>query len=386
MRIGMFVDCYEPIINGVTTEVKELKKTLEGMGHEVFLFVPKAPGYAEEERVYRFSSVPFIFQPEHRFTSPFPLKILKAVDTLNLDVIHIHTPFNVGWMGLYKSAKLGIPAIFTHHTFWEDYLHYFPILPPGIARKVAYWLYHLFADRSKYIIAPGREAKKRLEKIGITTPVEVIPGGIDLELFSPFGGEKIRKSALGEKGEYLLIYAGRLGKEKNLDYLISMMGDLYKRDSGVRLLIVGDGPVRHDLENRVKELGIKDAVIFQGYVPREKIGPYYAASDLLVFSSHTETQGVVLVESLACGTPVIAVDAEAQNELLSGRGCGILVEGGPEDFGRITFGLLHDPDRLKRMSEEGLKAARSYSRQSMGEKTLDIYRKALTKPEKNSKK
>ncbi|MCD6309525.1 MAG: glycosyltransferase [Candidatus Eremiobacteraeota bacterium] len=382
MRIGMFIDCYHPIINGVTTEVEELKKTLENLGVEVFLFVPKAPGYVEEDRVYRFSSIAFPFQPEHRFTFPFPRKILDTTDKLALDLIHLHTPFNVGWIGLYKAKKLGIPVVFTHHTFWEDYVHYFPLLPRGIARKVAYYLYHFISNRSKYIIAPSREAKKRLENIGINTTIEVIPGGINLELFSPTGGEEIREEILGKSGKYLLLYVGRLGKEKNLGYLVSMMGHLYRRDKSIRLLIVGDGPVREDLERKTWELGIEDVVIFRGYVPRENLPPYYAGADLMVFSSKTETQGVVLVESLACGTPVIAVSAEAQNELLSGKGCGVLVSGGPDEFARIVFGLLHDPEKLKRMRKEGLKVAGLYSRQVMGGKILDLYNKTVEKNEK----
>jgi len=376
MRIAFFTDCYFPNINGVTTSIFECKKELAKMGHEVFVYAPAFPAYREEDpRNFRIFSVPFPFQPEYRFSIPACPELLeKARLEVKPDIVHIHSIFNLGWTGIWLGKTLKIPVIFTHHTFWEDYCHYFPLIPESWGKKLARSREKAAADNCNLVIAPSAEAKNRLKDLQSKTPVEVLPTGIELDLFNgEFSPEK--KS----DGVCNLLYVGRLGKEKNLPLLLQGLKELQSRGLDARLLLVGDGPERPELEKVAARLNLGDSAQFLGYRPRSELGAFYQAADLFVFPSVSETQGLVMVEAASSGLPVVAVDCEVTRELLAQDIIAALSPGEPRAFAQKVADLWENPEKLPAVRAAAMAGAQFFSRENLTGKLLSFYQKTLSR-------
>jgi len=374
MKIAFFADCYYPNINGVTTSIAECKKELENLGHQVLVYTPKVPGYQDQDPgIFRPYSLAFPFQSEYRFALPFPLKLWKQALEQKPDLVHIHSVFNLGWMGIMLAKKLKIPVVFTHHTFWEDYCHYFPLLPEKWGKKLARWLEKTTADASNLVIAPSNEAKNRLKEIRSKTPVEVLPTGIELELFAP-GGEP---QVLTGDGVCRLLYVGRLGKEKNLPLLLHSLKLLRQQGLPVKLRLVGDGPERASLEKLAKELDLTDSAEFLGYQPRAELHNFYREADLFVFPSESETQGLVLVEAAASGLAVVAVACEVTQELYEQKIIAGLSPGEPGAFAKKIAELWGNPEELLRSQTAAYAGAEFFSRENLTAKLLGFYQKTL---------
>ncbi|MEW6282741.1 MAG: glycosyltransferase, partial [Candidatus Eremiobacterota bacterium] len=305
MRIAMFTDCYHPVINGVVTSISLLKKALEEEGHEVLLFTHDYPGFEEREpNVYRFRSVHFPLMKENRFTFPWPLGPVGMLARRRVEAVHIHTPFNVGFIGLLTASWLGRPRFFTHHTLWEEYTHYVP-LPTWFMKLLALGLCRTFGQSSAAVISPSEEVKQRLREQGITRPIHVIPTGIDTASFQGGNPAGPTEELELQAGQRLFVYVGRLAREKSIDFLLETLAS--RPMDEVRLAVIGDGPQRAELERHARQLGLDGRVRFLGYRPRSELKHYLAAARGLVFASQTETQGLVLLEAQAAGVPVLAV-------------------------------------------------------------------------------
>lgn len=373
MRIAMFTDCYQPVINGVVTSISILKQSLEAQGHEVFLYCHDFPGYRETEfNVFRFRSVTAPFQHENRMSFPWPLKPIGMLARKRVDVVHIHTPFVVGLYGILTSMWLGRPRIFTHHTLWDEYTHYLPF-PRFISHAIAMGLIRTFCQGPSAVISPSEMVKSRLREQGITKPIHVLPTGIDPTVFQD-GDPSGPLQELGiQKGQKLFLYIGRLGKEKSVDFLFETLAMAPFPE--VRLAVIGDGPYRAELEKIRDGLGLQGQVEFLGYRPRTELKNYMAAARGLVFASQTETQGLVLLEAQAGGCPVLAIRGpgvtEAVNDGHSGR---ILEPGDKEGFLACWRELTHDDEMHARMSRNARSWAEDFSAQAMARKMVAVYK------------
>ncbi len=380
MRIAMFADCYHPIVNGVTTSIQLQLQALTQAGHHVRLFAPAVPGYQDSEPwVRRFSSVQFPLYPEERVSLPIPLGHLREALAFNPDVVHLHTPFNVGALGWLVAARLGRPRVFTHHTLFEEYLHYVP-LPPEVLRPVAVGLCRFFWNTSVVVVAPSRQVGLRQFEQGLRRPLQVIPTGVDVESFQG-GDPRLPREELGlNPKDPVLLYMGRLAREKSLDFLLEALALALARPSapGLRLLLVGDGPHRPMLQQRAEALGLEGTVLFLGYRTRADLKHYLAASTLFVFASQTETQGLVLLEAQSAGVPVLAVRASGCTEAVASGRSGFLVE--PGDLRAFTESLLQmvsDRELRSRLAEGALAQAQAFSISSMGARMLEVYQQAV---------
>lgn len=380
MKIAMFTDCYRPVINGVVTSVVNLKTALEKLGHSVYIFAPKVSGYKDAENsIYRFFSFPYLFQREHRVSFPFPRKIFKQIKDLKIDVIHIHSPFCVGFMGLATASKNKTPAVFSHHTLWEKYVHYFPLFSQGLREKIAIKLCRHFANKSKQVIAPTKQIKELLKTQGAKTPIQVIPSGIKLEDFKKTDTGEFKKKFPQLAGKKILIYVGRIGKEKNLEFLLKAFKEISNLVPESHFLLMGDGPYRKELEDIARTSGLTQKVTFSGYVPQEEVKHYLKASYVFVFSSLTETQGIVLQEAMAAGAPAVALKAPGADDTITSGEDGFLLE--PDDidgFVKRTIELLKSPHLRDQMSQKALKKAESFSQEKLVHQILEVYHKATT--------
>lgn len=378
MRVAMFADCYHPVINGVTTSIELLGRALREEGHEVLLFAPGVPGYRDAEpHVRRFASVVFPLHPEERVSFPWPWAHLQEAIRFRPDVVHIHTPFNVGLMGWFVAARTGAPRLFTHHTLFEEYLHYVPV-PPTLMRPVAIAIARWFWNTSAVVIAPSEEVKARQLEQGIRRPLHVIPTGIDIDSFES-GDPAGPRAELGLGPEdRLLLYMGRVAREKSLDFLLEAFADATQRDPRLRLAVIGDGPERPALEAIAQGLGLTGKAHFLGYRPRGDLRHYLAAARAFVFASQTETQGLVSLEAQSAGVPVVAVRASGTNEAVAPDVGGLLVEPGDrEGFCREMVRVGTDDTLRARLSQGARVFVEGFSTRTMAHRTLSAYGEAL---------
>lgn len=321
MNIGIFTDTYYPEINGVANSVYQLKNELEKRGHQVYVFTASNPDITQKEHhVYRMKSVPFFLMKDRRVSFYVTKMWYQTVAGLHLDIIHTQTEFVMGHMGRKLARKFGIPLVHTYHTIYEDYTHYLRV--PGNEKLKG--LIRLFSksccEKADQVIVPTEKVKELLDSYGVRRPVFVQPTGICLSKFGYVNWNlvtKIRSQyGLTEK-HHILLSIGRISQEKNLKEIITFAGRMARKDPDLRLFIVGDGPERENLQDFVREENLTECVIFAGEVPWDKIQNYYAAGDVFVSGSTSETQGLTYAEALACGKPLLV----RQDDCLAGILC-----------------------------------------------------------------
>lgn len=302
-------------MNGVVASVDALAEGLRRHGHDVYCFTPSVPGYIEgDAAILRMPSLPLPMKTAYRLTLPLVSRRNLNAVVKRLSIIHAHSPFITGWMGVRYARRFGIPLVYTYHTQLEQYAHYLPF-DTVTTRRAATTLTRRYANMADAVVVPTEAMRRRLHDVGVTSRVEVVPSGIDLEFFgSGVRREDLRRACGGSSGSRILLFISRLAREKNVDLLLRALAQ--SPDRSLHLVLGGEGPAREALEALARELLITDRVSFVGSVGRAALPDLYAAADAFVFPSASETQGLVLAEALAAGTPVIAVDAPQTRDVL----------------------------------------------------------------------
>lgn len=373
MKIGIFTDTFTPQINGVTSILEELDHVLTRQGHEVFIF---APAYSRAQRnenghIFRFPALTAYFHKDSRVVIPYDRRAFAAFP--QLDVIYSHTPVSMGVLALRVAKRLGLPHVHTYHTLFTEYLHYLPrLIRPS--RRMAERISAAFCNRCDAITTPSHAMREELLRYGVEKPIYVLPFGVDPEPFERPVRTDVR-AALGlAPTEFFLLYAGRLGTEKNLHFLLRAFRILLDRWKGpVRLVLAGGGPHRPIFEEYSKELELAGHVIFTGFIPRDELVEYYRAADLFVFASKTETQGLVLMEAMAAGLPAVAVRAMGVTDIVFDGETGVLV---PEDeniFAQKVIELLQDSERREHLRAGAKRKAHEMSIQHSVTKLIEIF-------------
>lgn len=376
MNIAIFTECYHPIINGVIVSIDTYVKELKRLGCSVYIFAPSSPNYKDkEDYVLRFSSLTYPVPVEYRFPLPLPRKLLSKIKSLNIDIVHTQTPFFMGAIAKYVSLRNNIPLIFTYHTQYDKYSHYVP-LPQNAVKKSAIFWSKFFCNLCDWIISPSNEINNFLKNIGITTPVETIPTGIDLDEFNNLKPQEGRYKVKAKVDEKLLITAGRLAKEKNIEFILKSFRLILHQYQKVKLIVVGGGPYQKTLEEYSEKLNLRENVMFTGVVPKKEVIQYCSASDLFVFASVTETQGLVILEAMATGCPIVAIDSTGVNEVVENGIEGFLCPPDENIFSEKVLGLLINDDLRHKMGEKAKNKARKFSSSSSAQKLLRIYEKA----------
>lgn len=381
MRIGIFTNNYHPMIGGLTTAIDTYFNELTKRNHDVFIFAPRFPGYEDSsENIFRYKSIGAPTYSDFVLGIPYSPRISKIVRKINLDIIHSQHPFLIGKAGLKFSRILKIPLIFTYHTLYEKYSHYIPF-HQGIVKKLAINLSVSFSNKADLVIAPTDEIKQLLISYHVESPIEVVPTGVDLDVFfkkfDESNLERMRKKLNISTGNPVLLYVGRLDKEKNLYFLLDVIKRIINYEPNVRVLIVGKGMEQDALIKYSESLGIDKNMVFTGGINRDEIADYYLFADIFIFSSMTETQGLVVTEAMAAGKPAVALNAYGVRNLIKNNVTGFLVENSVEIFTDKVLELIRDREKCDRFGEAARLEAEKYSSSKQVDKLIQLYEEVI---------
>lgn len=377
MRVLMVSDVYFPRVNGVSTSIQTFRRELPACGVSVDLIAPQYPNETEEPDLWRVPSRYLAFDPEDRMMRRSHVdRLLPQLQARAYDLLHIQTPFIAHYAGLKLGRALGIPAVTTYHTFFEEYLHHYAkVLPAGMTRAVARRFSRGQCNATAGVIAPSTAMRDALQRYGVTVPIEIIPTGIPLAHFSGGDGPGFRqKHAIGTERE-MALFVGRVAHEKNIDLLLHVAHRLRHERPNFLLVIAGEGPALPHLEQLAAKLDLGQHIRFIGYLDRANaLIDCYRASDVFVFGSTTETQGLVLLEAMAMGVPVVAIPAMgAKDILLPQQGC-VCANNEVEDFASKLGRLLGDMKHRKQLADEARRFAQTWSAPATAERLAAFYR------------
>lgn len=370
MRVVWFSDSWIPNTDGVVTSLTLLKKVLEKKGHEIFIFAPGTRNERKDNIIY-YRALTFSPYPDYRFPplrSIFSRRTKAIVNEIEADVIHSHSPGVMGVHAILAAHASGLPLLFTYHTFVEDSAYF--LFKSEYSQRITQHLFRvwlgLYCRRCSCLITPSAYVAKTLNQL-CSKEIQIIPNGIDLARFEGSNGAPVKQRY---NSKQIILSVGRLVKEKNLQLLIRAAPHLLKTHDVV-FIIVGKGPARQELEALAKKEGVSDSVVFTGYVSDMELINYYKAASVFAFPSTYETQGVVALEAMAAGLPVVAANARALPDIIHDGENGFLSDPyDPEAFAeKISEALIE-----KNVVARALAFVKEYSIEKTGEQIIEVYK------------
>jgi glycosyltransferase involved in cell wall biosynthesis len=378
MKIAFFTEGYDPFVNGVVTSIKTLRSALERQGHEVVIFAPAHPGHEDnDEKVVRLPSLRWL-KDHYPSLSPFA-RNLDVLAKQGFEIVHSHHPFTMGQLAVRLARKHGLPLIYTHHTMLNEYGQYVPLLDSAAKQWLIrrYLRHSADADR---VTSATTVVREFLRSQGVRAPVEVVLEGVPMMHPAAGGRERLRRQFGVSERTPVLLYAGRLAKEKRLDMLLRSVASL-GRGRAFHLCVAGGGPMQEELRGLTDELGIADRVSFCGWVEHEKLSDYYAAADVFVFPSPADAMGIVLVEAMSVGLPCVAVDKYGPSEVVIDGLTGFLTPFDERDFSEAVRRLLDNPSLRQRMAAAARIRARDFDPDTTTARLVQVYQDVIAERE-----
>lgn len=411
MKIGFFTDRYYPQVDGVAVSVDLFAKELRQLGHEVIIFCPESPKKHHQDPSYvvRFRSFPSIWYEDHRDTMPFTPATINKVMQYELDIIHIHTPAQIGMLGMRIAKSNNIPTVATHHTDIEQYLKVYKRITVGILasiiiapalmkfpdqyknilpslkpkRSFRVWnrqiirdAIALFYQNCDLVIAPSQKIRRVLRGYGLHKDIHILPTGIDTDEIIVRSHFNPRKHFDIPPNSPLLLFVGRLGEEKNIQLILRAMPKILDKNPTTNLLIVGDGPYREELEELATKLDINSHVYFTGMLNRAKTFACFYASNIFCFASTTDTQGLVLNEAAIMGKPIVYIDDEI-SPILKENISALRAKNITTSFASACNKLIKNPEKAQRLGLQAKKLAQQITIQKQAKKLLGLYKTLL---------
>jgi len=389
MKIAIATDNYWPRVSGMAVSIDTFRQALEAQGHSVQLLAPiyrgmdpKLDEKAGRKNVTRFRGHAFWVSREDPLVWPTEKRaVYRLLDRCRPDVVHVQTEFTLGMLASHWARDNDVPLVATFHTFWQDYLsNYATFLPRRASRWLARTVSRRIGRLADAVVAPTSRMRDVLLGYGVEAPIDVIPTGFQEASFAGVSREQEKQGGLllekhpELRGKQVLLTVGRIGKEKNHDFLVEVMGRLKDRSPDARWLVVGDGPYRAALEARLRERGLADRAVLTGYLPREKVKHAFALADVFIFASRTETQGLVTVEAMSVGTPVVAIGEMGTRDVMRGDNGGFMMAEEVGPFAEKVHALLNDPALHAAKSAEALLYSRRWTASALAEKLAGVYR------------
>jgi glycosyltransferase involved in cell wall biosynthesis len=394
MKIVMFTDAYWPRVNGVTVSVDSFSHALINAGQEVLIICSSYPEDANipislkkdseaesKPEIVRVPSLPAFVTKEDRLAKFNKWNwVFKQVDQFNPDIIHINTEMMIAEFGFWYARTHNLPAVYTFHTMWEDYApNYFPMFPTFFVKFVVRRVLKNILRRSYRAIVPTQQIESTVHRYKHDLKTFLLPTGIELELFEHDEAESAEfRKKLEElfpqlKDKRILLFSGRVGKEKNIGFLLNILPEILVKCPDVVLLVAGNGPDLDYFRDEARKAGIENNCVFTGYFDRMDLALVYTISEVFVFPSLTDTQGLVTLEAMLSGTPVVAIGALGTLTVMGGDNGGFMVKNDAAEFTGRVLELLGDPELRRRKSLEARAHARSWSIEELTKKLITIY-------------
>ena len=377
----MISDVYFPRINGVSTSIQTFKNEFQARGHQVSLIVPSyVTDVTPASDIMRIPSFGIPYDPEDRMMKFSAIvRLIPELAQQNFDIVHIHTPFIAHYAGIKIAKALQIPSVLTYHTLFEEYLyHYIPFLPKQFLRFFARRFSSGQCNQVSGVIAPSSIIVNLLKDYGVKNNITIIPTGIDSDKFAQAHPDQFRHKYNIPDNRKLLLNVSRVAFEKNMGLLLDVVQELKHTLPEIFLIIAGEGPAKKDYQQQVIKMGLQDNVSFVGYLDRnsELIDCYHCA-DIFVFSSKTETQGLVLLEALASGTPVVSIAAMGTVDILTDCEGALISTEQVSDFAQKVATLLQDPEQYASISEAARIYAANWNSSNLAGRMLAFYDQVL---------
>ncbi len=387
LHVLMISDVYFPRINGVSTSIQTFRTDLADQGIRVTVVAPEHPGTDREAdaatHTLRLPSRAVPLDPEDRLMHWDSLANLdRRLAGIHIDVVHVQTPFAAHYAGLRLARARGIPCVATWHTHFEEYLfHYIRFLPKSTMRFAARWLARHQCNALDIVVVPSQPMAATLCAYGITTPLYVIPTGLPESQFLRGDGGKFRQAWGIAPERKVALFVGRAAHEKNIGLLLDMLALALRHEPQLMLVVAGEGPALSALRRQASVMQLDDRVRFVGYLPRDgSLRDCYAAADVFTFASQTETQGLVLLEAMAIGLPVLAIPALGAAEMILPRRGAVAAADTAEAFAEQLVALLQRPAKLASMADEAVAFAREWSAATQGARLATLYRELVRVP------
>ena len=379
MQIAFFSNAYKPAISGVVTSIARFRKGLQARGHQVHIFAPEYETFVDDEPyIFRFPALDLTEQLNVSLVMPIRNLMWPAVRGVKPALIHSQHPVLMGDIAAAFARQLKVPLVFTFHTQYEKYAQFYSPIGGRLAGLVTEEMVDRYLSHCDHVIVPTDSVREMVEdEFGLTEQVSVVPTPVDLEAFEGLDPTPVRERYVPGESK-LLLYVGRIAKEKGLNFLLGAFGQIVSQRPDVNLLMVGTGPQLDEFKARTRKEGLAEKVFFAGAVSPDEVPAYYAAADLFVFTSSSETQGLVLIEAMAAGTPVVTVRAPGPQDVLA-EGGGRLVSADSSAFSDEVLALLNSPDEREKLAAEARQAVRRYGIPNAAEQLLDAYQRALDK-------
>lgn len=377
----MISDVYFPRVNGVSTSIKTFRNKLSELGHEVTLIAPEYGPYDTcDDLLIRIPSRYLPMDPEDRLMRRRDiLALTEDLRRKQFDIIHVQTPFLAHYVGVQLSKALGIPVVESYHTYFEEYLyHYLPFLPRSWMRFAARWFTRRQCNKVDALVVPSEAMRDVILGYGVKRPTHIIPTGVEDIYLDWQGPENFRATHDIAEDRPLMVHIGRVAYEKNIDFLFRVLDQVRNKIPDVLMVIAGEGPALDHLKNLSWKMGLDAHLLFVGYLDRETtLKECYSAGNAFVFASRTETQGLVLLEAMAIGTPVVSTAVMGTRDILKPEKGALVAEEDVEDFAGKLIRLLNDTELQKQLGDEAHEYARTWSSEEMALKMLGFYQEAI---------
>ena len=376
MRVLMVSDVYFPRVNGVSTSIETFRTSLRQHGVEVRMVAPRYADEATAADIVRVKGWQVPGDPEDRLLHWNAMHRAALAAAHDCDLIHIQTPFVAHYAGLKAARALHKPVLATYHTLFEEYLqHYAPMLPARWLRGQARAWSRRQCNALDAIVVPSSAMRKRLREYGVISPMHVLPTGIPVRDFENADGAAFRRAHGIAPERPVALFVGRVAHEKNIGFLLQALQHALQHCPELLLVIAGEGPARAELQQQVAQKQLGDSVRFIGYLERRHALPdCYAAADVFVFASLTETQGLVLLEAMAAGTPVVALAEMGTIDILDSAQGAIVPPHDAAAFGQQLAGLFAQPERLTQLRQQARSYAHAWSDTAMAGRLAALYR------------
>ena len=381
MRIAIFTNNYLPNPYGVSGSVESFRKEFERMGHEAYIFAPRWKRYKDENsRVFRYPSLDIEIK-KIKYPLPFPCsrKMHKILENLELDIIHSQHPNLLGSAAARWARRKNIPLVFTWHTLYDQYAHFVPFVPRRLAAWLAIRNARNYANQCDAVIVPTPSVAQIIKKWGVTNKnIVSIPTGVEEDQFANPDRESVRKKYNIGDDEILLFVMTRLTEEKNVEFLVDAALGILKRNNKAKFMLCGDGNLKKRLMKKARAAGLEKRVIFVGIISGDGKKNYYAAGDIFVYASKSETQGMILTEAMYSGLPIVAVRATGARDIVENDRSGFLVAEDIKEFENAAQKLIDDENLRKKFGEEAKRIAREkYTAKICAERMLEFYEKTI---------